>query len=154
MAMLLTVLEIVVIGGTIPMLFVFYTTAPYVNYIYLMLPAFAQQTTQRTQAYLANLPRSATLKITTMNYDFRPRYSVAPISDLVLKSSKTRPVTFMNTKPQPRSWWKGKDTGLFFTSKKVRLPKSTPKFYPEVWDQVLTLMKNKNNQVSAIKRTK
>ncbi|EER45189.1 conserved hypothetical protein [Histoplasma capsulatum var. duboisii H88] len=132
---------IVVIGGSIPMLFVLYTTAPFVNLIYLKLPHAARQTRQRTQFYLKDVPQNATLDIETMKLNFYFRSTQVALSDLVLGRSTFRPVNLINTKPGHQSWWKGNNI-YFYAPVKTRLnSKPTSKYFPEVWEGVFAKIK-------------
>ncbi|KAM5496070.1 hypothetical protein McaMca56_004740 [Microsporum canis] len=132
----------IVVGGAIPMLFVSFTAAPFVNQVYLSLPTFTQQSREHLRAYLNKLPRNATLNVETMKFNFYPKRTLVSISDLVPRSSMLRPVSFMNINPQPRPWWKGKDQVLFFAPEKSRPARSTSNFLPEIWEQVFTQIKN------------
>lgn len=134
--------SLVVIGGAIPMLFVSYTAAPFVNQVFLSLPGFAQQSTMGMQSYLRSVPRTATLGIETMKFNFYPKRTVVSISDLAPTKSMTRPVSFMNTHPQSRPWWQGKESSLFYTPEKNPRATSTKNFHPEVWEQVFSQIKN------------
>ncbi|KAG5287763.1 hypothetical protein I7I50_12051 [Histoplasma capsulatum G186AR] len=131
----------IVIGGSIPMLFVLYTTAPFVNLIYLKLPHAARQTRQRTQFYLKDVPQNATLDIETMKLNFYFRSTQVALSDLVLGRSAFRPVNLISTKPGPQSWWKGNNI-YFYAPVKTRLSsKPTSKYFPEVWEGVFAKIK-------------
>ncbi|KAF3483950.1 uncharacterized protein GIQ15_03274 [Arthroderma uncinatum] len=132
----------IVIGGAIPMLFVSFTTAPFVNQVYLSLPAFTQQSKEHLRTYLNKIPRTATLNIETMKFNFYPKRTLVSIADLAPRKSKLRPVSLMNINPQPRPWWKGKDQVLFFAPEKSRPAKSTSRFLPEAWEKVFAQIKN------------
>ncbi|EFQ99808.1 hypothetical protein MGYG_02820 [Nannizzia gypsea CBS 118893] len=132
----------IIIGGAIPMLFVSFTAAPFVNQVYLSLPAFTQQSREHLRAYLNKIPRNATLNVETMKFNFYPKRTLVSVSDLVPRTSMVRPVSFMNINPQPRPWWKGKDQVFFFAPEKSRPAKSTARFLPEIWEQVFTLIKS------------
>ncbi|WEW59256.1 hypothetical protein PRK78_004725 [Emydomyces testavorans] len=140
----------IVVAGAIPMLFVSYTAAPFVNQIYLVLPAFAQQSREHMLSYLKSIPRTALLSIETMKFNFYPRRTQVAISDLVPGRALLRPVSFINSNPQPQPWWRGKDGVYFYAPEKNRPAAPTPKFFPEAWEQVFAqvkqnshLMKNK-----------
>ncbi|KAK2736235.1 hypothetical protein FQN57_000833 [Myotisia sp. PD_48] len=132
----------IIIGGAIPMLFVTYTAAPFVNQIFLSLPSFVQHSAEHTQSFLKKVPRTATLSIETMRFNFYPKRTVVSIGDLAPRTSILRPVTFMNTNPQLQPWWKGKDKVYFYTPERSRPAKPTSKFYPGVWEQVFSLIKS------------
>ncbi|KAK2792350.1 hypothetical protein FQN51_001690 [Onygenales sp. PD_10] len=132
----------IVVGGSIPMLFVLFTSAPFVNHVYLAIPTIAQQTRQRTQAYLKNVPRNATLNIETMKLNFYPRRTEVSLEDLIPARSKVRPVSFMHTKPQPQPWWKGKSPIYFYAPEKSKHgARATLRYFPEVWEGVFAKIK-------------
>ncbi|EER28477.1 hypothetical protein CPC735_063500 [Coccidioides posadasii C735 delta SOWgp] len=117
---------------------------------YIPPATFAQQSREHMLSYLQNVPRTATLSIETMKFNFYPRRTQVAISDLAPGKSLTRPVSFINTNPQPQPWWRGKDGVHFYTPEANRPAKSTPKFFPEAWERVFAqikqnslLMKNK-----------
>lgn len=126
----------VIAGGAIPMLFVSYTAAPYVNFVHLFLPAFARKSRETAIQYAKNLPPTATLYINTMRFNTIPRQSIMRLGDLVAESDKTRPVTFRNTKPAPRPWYMGKATNQFFTEPSSRPGRQSTAFYPELWPSI------------------
>uniref|UniRef100_A0A093V6Q0 60S ribosomal protein L6-1 n=1 Tax=Talaromyces marneffei PM1 TaxID=1077442 RepID=A0A093V6Q0_TALMA len=64
---------LIVIGGALPLIFVAYTTAPFVNNIYIHLPIFARKSREAALEYVKNLPSSATLSIRTMKITTIPR---------------------------------------------------------------------------------
>jgi len=64
------------------MIFVMYTTAPFVTYIHLRLPEFARQSRESLLRYSKHLPRNATIDITTLNIIGRPRVSRMRVADL------------------------------------------------------------------------
>jgi hypothetical protein len=72
----------VALSGIIPLLFVHYTTAPFVNYIHLRLPPFARQSHEHLLRYSRSLPKTATVDITTMNSIGKPRVSRVEVGDL------------------------------------------------------------------------
>ncbi|EED20410.1 conserved hypothetical protein [Talaromyces stipitatus ATCC 10500] len=122
---------LIVIGGMLPLIFVAYTTAPFVNNIYLHLPVFARKSREAALEYVKNLPSTATLSIKTMKITTIPRTTEVRISDLVRDKSLLRPVTFRNT--YSTGYGTLKQFYAFPTSKNAR---STPKFYPELWDHI------------------
>ncbi|KAL3427448.1 hypothetical protein PVAG01_00957 [Phlyctema vagabunda] len=72
----------VITSGIIPMLFVLYTTAPFVTYVHLRLPAFAKRSQDLLIRYARSLPKDAELDITTVSTFGKARVSRAKIQDL------------------------------------------------------------------------
>ncbi|GAM36882.1 hypothetical protein TCE0_022f06328 [Talaromyces pinophilus] len=64
---------LIVIGGALPLIFVGYTTAPFVNNIYIHLPVFARKSREAALEYVKSLPSTATLSIRTMKITTIPR---------------------------------------------------------------------------------
>lgn len=129
------------------MLFVTWTAAPFVNQVFLALPAGVQGS-QAIRTFLKDIPRTAKLSIETMKFNFYPRRTEVSISQLVPAKSVTRPVSFMNTQPRSIPWYKGRDNVFFYTPEKSRPAKGTTKFFPEAWEQVFSLIqKNRRSHV-------
>ncbi|GFG11228.1 hypothetical protein IFM5058_05320 [Aspergillus udagawae] len=81
----------VVAGGALPMLFVAYTSAPFVNFVHLALPVFARRSREQTLQYAKNLPPTATLYINTMKFTTIPRQTEVRLGDLVRDKALLRP---------------------------------------------------------------
>ncbi|RHZ72911.1 hypothetical protein CDV55_103626 [Aspergillus turcosus] len=81
----------VVVGGALPMLFVAYTSAPFVNFVHLALPVFARRSREQTVQYAKNLPPTATLYINTMKFTTIPRQTEVRLGDLVRDKALLRP---------------------------------------------------------------
>lgn len=126
----------VVVGGALPLLFVGYTAAPFVNYIHLALPAFARKSREHALQYAKDLPSYATLYINTMKFSTIPRRIEVRLSDLVPDKSKLRPVSFRNINPIRLPWWQGRTQTQFFTKEKSSPGRPTIGFYPELWETV------------------
>jgi hypothetical protein len=127
---------IVVVGGLLPLLFVSYTSAPYVNWIHLALPVFARKSREQAIQYAQNLPPTATLYINTMKFSTIPRRTEVRLGDLVPDKAVLRPVKFRNQNPMLLPWWQGRTLTQFYASENPGTVKATSKFYPEVWEHV------------------
>ncbi|KAJ0321236.1 hypothetical protein COL5a_009291 [Colletotrichum fioriniae] len=68
--------------GIIPFLFVAYTSAPFVTYIYLRLPPYARQSRALLERYVRALPPTAQLEIGTMGLATRPRLTAVTAAEL------------------------------------------------------------------------
>jgi hypothetical protein len=99
---------IVVLSGLIPMIFVTYTTAPFVTYIHLRLPEFARQSRENLLRYSKQLPRNATVDLTTLSVIGRPRVSRIAVADLHPVKSRftiTNYARDANAEDAKRPWW-------------------------------------------------
>ncbi|KAK2004713.1 hypothetical protein LX36DRAFT_305313 [Colletotrichum falcatum] len=68
--------------GIVPLLFVTYTSAPFVTYIYLRLPPYARQSRALLERYVRTLPPTAQLELGTMGLATRPRTTLVSAADL------------------------------------------------------------------------
>lgn len=90
------------------MIFVTYTTAPFVTYVHLRLPEFARQSRESLLRYSRYLPRNATIDITTLNMIGRPRVSRVVVGDLHPVGSRfsiTNYARGAKDEEMKRSWW-------------------------------------------------
>ncbi|OJI98152.1 hypothetical protein ASPVEDRAFT_79813 [Aspergillus versicolor CBS 583.65] len=133
----------IVVGGALPMLFVAYTSAPYVNFVHLVLPISVRRSREQAVQYAKKLPPTATLYLNTMKFNTIPRQSEVRLSDLVPDKSPIRPVSFRNKNPAPLPWWRGKTLQHFFTAEKSKPGKESTTFYPELWEHVYKQIQNR-----------
>ncbi|KAF9888781.1 hypothetical protein FE257_008357 [Aspergillus nanangensis] len=126
----------IIIGGALPMLFVAYTAAPFVNFVHLALPVYARRSREQAIEYAKNLPPTATLYLNTMRFTTMPRHTEVQLGDLVRERTLFRPVAFRNTKPKPVPWWTGTAPQEFYTAEQSSSGPNSPAFYPEVWEHV------------------
>ena len=140
----LTLFSLVVVGGALPMLFVSYTSAPYVNFVHLALPISVRRSREQAVQYAKKLPPTATLYINTMKFNTIPRQTEVRLADLVPDKSKIRPVSFRNQNPAPSPWWRGKTLQQFYTEEKSKPGKDSRTFYPELWEHVYKQVQNRS----------
>ena len=98
------------------MVFVGYTSAPFVTYIHLRLPLFARQSRDMLLRYTKNLPRDAELDITTMNFVGKPRVARVKVIELHQVKERFGQANYArDTKAinEKRPWWMGKAVGQF-----------------------------------------
>ncbi|KAF6820753.1 hypothetical protein CSOJ01_00597 [Colletotrichum sojae] len=68
--------------GIFPLVFVAYTSASFVNYVYLRLPPYARQSRAVLERYVRTLPPNAQLEIGTMGLAGRPRAALTSPAEL------------------------------------------------------------------------
>ncbi|PYH93557.1 hypothetical protein BO71DRAFT_327481 [Aspergillus ellipticus CBS 707.79] len=124
------------LASTIPLIFVMYTSAPYVNFIHLALPVFARRSRETALEYVKNLPPTATLYINTMKVTTIPKLTEVRLGDLVMDKARLRPVSFANKNPVPRPWWKGRALSQFYADGQSKPGKQATGFFPEAWEHV------------------
>ncbi|CRL29883.1 unnamed protein product [Penicillium camemberti] len=126
----------VIAAGALPMLFVSYTAAPYVNFIHLALPAFARKSREAAVQYAKDLPPTAVLYLTSMRFNTIPRQTTVRLGDLVPFKDALRPVTFQNVNPSPQRWWQGRAPTQFYTGTHSKPGRQTSAFFPELWNGI------------------
>ncbi|KAJ6017835.1 hypothetical protein N7451_001214 [Penicillium sp. IBT 35674x] len=134
---------LVIAGGAMPMLFVAFTSAPYVNFVHLALPAFARRSREAAIHYAKDLPPTAILYLNTMRFNTIPRTIQVRVGDLVPDKHVLRPVVFRNTKPVERPWWMGKHQTQFYTGDHSQPGRQSSAFYPEVWPSIFQRIQGK-----------
>ena len=101
------------------MVFVAYTTTPFVSYAHLRLPVFARQSREQLFKWARKIPPSTEIDLTTIRSFGRPRVSRMKISDLRTTSARLG-VANLARRPQSsgtetkRPSWRGKPQGLFY----------------------------------------
>ena len=68
--------------GVLPILFIAYTTAPFVTHMHVHLPDAARSSTTVLQRFVASMPPSTPLTVTTMSAIGKPRYSSVTVGEL------------------------------------------------------------------------
>jgi hypothetical protein len=127
---------LVIAAGALPMLFVSYTSAPYVNFIHLALPAFARKSREAAIQYGKELPPTAVLYLTSMRFNTIPRQTAVRLGDLVPAHDPLRPVSLRNLNPSPRRWWQGRAPTQFYTGEHSKPGRQTSAFFPELWENI------------------
>ncbi|EKD17134.1 uncharacterized protein L3040_005354 [Drepanopeziza brunnea f. sp. 'multigermtubi'] len=134
----------VMLSGLVPVSYVAYTSAPFVTYIHLRLPAFARQSQQMLLRYSKSLPKNAEIDITTMNFVGKPRVARVKLADLYPVRRRwgfanyARDTQAIDAR---RPWYLGKAVALFG----VHNEKSGV-MDGQVWDHVAAaIAKNKRN---------
>ncbi|CZT04541.1 uncharacterized protein RAG0_10961 [Rhynchosporium agropyri] len=106
----------VFLSGIIPVTVVAYISCPFVTYIHLRLPQYAQSSHSLLLRYSKNLPPTAELDITTMNFIGKPRVARMNIGDLKAKKARFGFAGFERDTQElngRRKWWMGKPVRLF-----------------------------------------
>jgi hypothetical protein len=101
--------------GLLPFLFVSLTTAPFVTYIHLRLPPYARYSRVLLSRYLAALPETGTVDITTVTLIGRPRVQTVALGNL--EAVKPRLLSVANfrrvRRDETRPWWAGRGQSKF-----------------------------------------
>lgn len=141
-------MDLAIIAGALPMIFVTYTTGPFVNHLSIKLPGFARRSREHLTQWAKQVPRNTEIEMTTMHFSGRPRVSRMLLSDL--RETKVRfgvenlakvsnsPISFKSN----RLWWVGKESNVFYVApESTQGRKSNPwqvgAWQSDVWQQVL-----------------
>jgi len=130
-----------IVGGAIPMLFVAYTTAPFVTYIHLRLPAFARRSRDGLIRYSKSLPADARIEFTTMKFSGRQGFTAMRVSDLKPMRARFGIANLVRLPPPAtsapsRPWWMGKRATQFYVGSERGRSREKA-----VWDNILDYIK-------------
>ncbi|OTB05693.1 hypothetical protein M426DRAFT_319681 [Hypoxylon sp. CI-4A] len=70
------------LSAIVPLVFVAYTTSPFVSFIHMRLPPFARQSEDMLRRFVRALPPTTELDVTTMSFIAKPRVSRVRVGDL------------------------------------------------------------------------
>ncbi|KZF26248.1 hypothetical protein L228DRAFT_242688 [Xylona heveae TC161] len=109
----------IMVGGSIPILFVTYTTAPFVHYVHLQLPMFARASKDVLQRYTQHLPADAKLHFTTMRLIGTSRISTIRLSELKFAKGRAgvanlKRILSKRAQETQSPWWMGKPLTDFY----------------------------------------
>ena len=97
------------------------TTAPFVTYVHLALPAWARASPQRLHRYAAALPSTAQIDITTLRFVF-PRVTRLAAGELLFGKGVAGlgPLTLRRNVPEAvaaeRKWWAWRPLKRFYVA--------------------------------------
>jgi hypothetical protein len=134
----------VLISGIIPMIFVMYTAAPFVTYVHLRLPPFARISRTNLMRYSANLPKDASIYITTMNIIGRPHVSRVNVSELYPIKKPLNIANFARDTKEissKRPWWARRYVRRF-----AILETSGATREKGIWENVVRSIRNTHNR--------
>ena len=141
----------VIIGGAIPMVFVTYTTAPFVSYARIRLPSFARRSREQLARWISKIPQNTEVYLTTMRFSGRGRVTRMLLSDL--KQTKAR-LGVANLARIPGAaeeshgrWWRPKEPRFFYiASESAKRGNSkvwqTSEWQKSMWQHVLKRIPN------------
>ena len=123
------------------MLFVAYTTAPFVTFIHIKLPIFARRSKDHLLRWIQKLPQTTEIDVTTMRFSGYARVSRMLLSDLkqtrarlgVANLVRTKGLSDESTKP----WWRPKEPRLFYVGKEDPLSRKKSVWQTALWQKSL-----------------
>ncbi|KAM0563002.1 hypothetical protein ACHAPJ_001845 [Fusarium lateritium] len=134
----------VVLCGIVPILFVAYTTSPFVTHIHIHLPPYARTSRAILERFVKTLPPTTPLTLTTMSAISKPRYSSLQAGDLSPVRRRFGLINYVrDTKEEnaKRSWYMFRAVGKFYVQDKrplprVRYQKKKDKVDGWIWDVI------------------
>ncbi|MCJ1292472.1 hypothetical protein MMC34_004023 [Xylographa carneopallida] len=134
----------VIVGGAIPLLFVGYTTKPFVNYVHIRLPLFARQSHEHLLKWSKNIAPETEIDMTTMRLYGLPRVSRMQVADLherkrsALGVANLARVSVRSDSAEKRPWWAGREVTRFFVGPPQREGRE-----PAIWLSVLEAIRSR-----------
>ncbi|KAI1647144.1 uncharacterized protein F4817DRAFT_316236 [Daldinia loculata] len=122
------------LSAIIPLVFVAYTTSPFVSFIHMRLPPVARQSEDMLRRFARAIPANTELDITTMSFIAKPRVSRVKLSDLRPVSRRFGIVNLArdtSAENAARRWYRFRAVGDF------NAQGSTATRAPWVWESIL-----------------
>ncbi|KAI1477073.1 hypothetical protein F4774DRAFT_216116 [Daldinia eschscholtzii] len=122
------------LSAIVPMVFVAYTTSPFVSFIHMRLPPVARQSEDMLRRFARAIPADAELDITTMSFIAKPRVSRVKLSELRPVSRRWGIVNLARdtaAENATRKWYRFRAVGEF------NAQFNTAKRAPWVWESVV-----------------
>ncbi|KAL8417816.1 hypothetical protein RB594_001445 [Gaeumannomyces avenae] len=88
------------LSGLVPFVFVYLSTAPFVAFIHLPLPPFARQSKELLKRFVASVPETTSLEITTISLIGKPRVTRVSVASMVPTSQRFGLVNYV-VRPPP-----------------------------------------------------
>lgn len=117
------------------MVFVAYTTAPFVSFVHMRLPPFARQSEEMLRRFVRTLPPHTELDITTMSFIAKPRVSKVKLSDLRKTNERVGIVNLAcdtAAENAARKWY------MYRAVAKFNAQSNTVSRAPWVWESILS----------------
>ncbi|KAI1414062.1 hypothetical protein F5Y13DRAFT_21536 [Hypoxylon sp. FL1857] len=128
------------LSAIVPLVFVAYTTSPFVSFIHMRLPPFARQSEDMLRRFVRTLPPHTELDITTMSFIAKPRTSHVKLSDLYPVRRRFGIVNLARdtaAENATRKWYMFRAVGDF------NAQSNTLKRAPWVWESVLSAIEKR-----------
>ncbi|KAF4463352.1 hypothetical protein FALBO_9839 [Fusarium albosuccineum] len=134
----------VALCGIIPILFVAYTTSPFVTHIHVHLPPYARTSRAILERFVRAMPPSTPLTLTTMSAISKPRYSSLQAGDLSPARRRLGLINYVRDTTEEnakRRWYMFRAVGKFYVQdkrpqRKVRYEKKKDKVDGWIWDAI------------------
>ncbi|KAI1802883.1 hypothetical protein F4811DRAFT_368225 [Daldinia bambusicola] len=122
------------LSAIVPMVFVAYTTSPFVSFVHMRLPSVARQSEDMLRRFARAIPADAELDITTMSFIAKPRVSRVKVSELFPVSRRFGIVNLARdtaAENAARPWYRFRAVGQF------NAQFNTANRAPWVWENIM-----------------
>ncbi|KAI1464004.1 uncharacterized protein F4812DRAFT_444176 [Daldinia caldariorum] len=122
------------LSAIVPMVFVAYTTSPFVSFIHMRLPPVARQSEDMLRRFARAIPADAELEVTTMSFIAKPRVSRVKASELRPVSRRFGIVNLARdtaAENAARPWYRFRAVGQF------NVQFNTASRAPWVWESIM-----------------
>ena len=123
-----------------PLVFVAYTTSPFVAFIHVRIPPFARQSEEMLRRFVKTIPPQTELEITTLSFIAKPRATTVMLSDLYPVNGRMGIVNLARdtaAENARRKWYMFRAVGNF-----AAYPGSnTARRTPWVWESIVNTIK-------------
>ncbi|KAI1137247.1 hypothetical protein F5Y05DRAFT_84029 [Hypoxylon sp. FL0543] len=129
------------LAAIVPLVFVAYTTAPFVSSIHMRLPPFARHSEDMLRRFAQKLPPHTELDITTMSFIAKPRVSQVKLSDLRPASRRFGIVNLARdtaAENATRKWYMFRAVGEFNAQSNTVTSRA-----PWVWDSIMNAIEKR-----------
>ena len=119
------------------MLFVAYTTSPFVTYVHIRLPPFARQSREVLGLWSKKMAADTEIDLTTMRFYGLPQVSRVHLADLRSRKARLTSANLVKVETErpglkKRPWWIGRKPNAFYVANQRAKGKSI-----SVWEDVL-----------------
>ncbi|KAH8682215.1 hypothetical protein BX600DRAFT_447999 [Xylariales sp. PMI_506] len=127
----------------VPIVFVTWSTSPFVSYIHLRLTPFARQSEANLRQFMRNLSKDTELAITTTSAIAKPRVSQVLLSELKPAKERLGIVNYIRdttAENEKRKWYQFRAQGKFNVQQQSKAPKA-----PWAWAEVAKAIGKKDH---------
>ncbi|KAI1378822.1 hypothetical protein F4677DRAFT_380866 [Hypoxylon crocopeplum] len=128
------------LSAIVPLLFVTYTTSPFVSFIHMRLPPFARHSEDMLRRFVRTLPPTTELDVTTMSFIAKPRVSRVRVADLYPARRRTGIVNLARDTAADnaaRKWYMYRAVSDF-NAQSNTVPRA-----PWVWDGIMDIIRKR-----------
>ncbi|KAI1774569.1 hypothetical protein F4818DRAFT_418278 [Hypoxylon cercidicola] len=130
------------LSAIVPLVFVAYTTSPFVSFVHMRIPPFARQSEEMLRRFVRTIPPETELDVTSMSFIAKPRASRVKLSDLYHASRRLGIVNLARdtaAENATRKWYMFRAVGNF----SAQPSSNTVKRAPWVWESIVNTIEKR-----------